>query len=97
MEGVAKLDSPVSVSDMANVPLATVALSSVTLPVFVPLMVGTSFTPVTVAVMVLEAVPSYEYTVSESVAVLPEPNACTAALVLSTVYVHAPELKVNVP
>jgi len=44
--GVAKLDSPVSASVMVSVPLAVTALSSVTLPVLVPLIVGTSFTPV---------------------------------------------------
>ena len=58
-----------------------------------------SFTPVKVAVIVCEAVPSMEYTVSVSVAVEPEANACTSELVLSTVYVHAPvvALKVNAP
>ena len=49
--GVAKIDSPVSESDMVKDPVAAVELSSVTLPVLVPEMVGTSFAPAIVTVI----------------------------------------------
>ena len=83
---------------MVNVPLATVELSSVTEPVEVPLIVGTSFTPVIVTVICWVSVPSAEATVKVSVVVEPAANACTPELVLSNVYVQAPaELTENVP
>ena len=69
-----KVTTPVSLNL-----LDTTEVSSVTAPTrsvaVVVVIVGASLAPVTVTVMVLEAVPSVEYTVKVSVAVEPEAKA----------------------
>ena len=85
-----------SASEALREPLAVALPSSVTEPTAVPVMTAASFWPVTVTVIVCEALPSALWTLSVSVTEAPTFSACVAMALLSSVYVQAPLVLLNV-
>jgi ABC-type tungstate transport system substrate-binding protein len=74
-------------------PTAMVVAQSV---LVTPLIAALSLEPVTVTSMICVAVPSLLFTLSVSCTVWPAVSACVVALLLSSAYVHAPLLVLNV-